>query len=266
MIAEPFPVRDTLVDIRRIGPTGEGGLSCRRVQLHPETAADNHIVCFLPWLFSYARSADAGLIPPGCLLAYEMPHAIVSSSPDKSVDALHVVVDDFLTMMNKLQLDPAKLILVGLSIGNFAATYIANKIGARLWSVAAGDRGEVLVWNSSLATGIRAQAESSGLRFDDFERTLSPFNPINNLANIGERSIFISGYFDTVVPYRCARSVALAARAHSRSARRFVLPLGHSETLVAGVKCLRLMTRVSAATVRITSQPAGSQRNMPFSQ
>jgi pimeloyl-ACP methyl ester carboxylesterase len=263
-------VRNTLVDIRRIGPMGEGGLSCRRVQLHRETASDSHIICFLPWLFSYARSADAGLIPPGCLLAYEMPHAIVSPSPDKSVDALHVIVDDFLTMMNKLQLDPDKLILVGLSIGNFAATYIANKIGARLWSVAAGDRGEVLVWNSSLATGIRAQAESSGLRFDDFEKTLSPFNPINNLENIGGRSIFISGYFDTVVPYRCARNVALAARTRNRTARRFVLPLGHSETLVAGVRCLRFMTRVSAATVQITTpqsnSPEGQPRNVPISQ
>lgn len=250
-------MRNSIVDIRRIGPKGENGLSCRRVELLGDPASNHHIICFLPWLFSYARSAEVGLIPPGCLLAYEMPHAIVSSAPAKSVDALHVVVNDFLAMMQKLQLEPAKLTLVGLSIGNFAATYIANKIGARLWSVAAGDRGEVLVWKSSLAEGIRTQAESNGLRFSDFEKTLNAFNPINNLDNIGDHSIFIAGCFDTVVPYRCARNVALAARTRNRSARRIILPFGHSGTLIAGVKYLRLKSRALART--IPAAPAQAQ-------
>jgi pimeloyl-ACP methyl ester carboxylesterase len=240
-------VDNQLFDIRRIGSMGEGGLSCRRLEFHHKRAPNRQIICFLPWLFSYARSFEAGIIPPGCLFVYEMPHAIVSASPGKSVEALHVVVQDFLALMQQRQFDPAALTLVGLSIGNFVATYLANRIGARLWSVASGDRGEVLVWNSILAEGIRKQAEANGVHYPDFEKTLNAFNPINNLDNLGDGSTFIAGRFDKIVPYRCARNVALAARSLNRTTRRIVLPLGHSGTLFAGVQYLRFMMRARNA-------------------
>ena len=246
-----------IVEIRRIGSTGDG-LSCRRVEFQQQPASGTCIVCFLPWLFSYARSLESGLIPPGCLLAYEMPHAIVSPLPAKSVDALQVVVRDFLAILHQRQLDAADVTLVGLSIGNFVATYIANQIGARLFSVASGDRGEVLVWSSPLADGIRKQAETSGLRYADFETTLNTFNPINNLDNIGDGSVFIAGRFDKVIPYRCARNVALTARAQNSTTRRIVLPLGHTSTLLAGARYLRFLTKPRAKTRASTAKEANA--------
>ncbi len=236
------------------------GLSCRRVEFSSLPASDRQIVCFLPWLFSYARSIDAGLIPAGCLLAYEMPHAIVSPSPDKSIEALQVVVRDFREFMDRRQLHPASLTLVGLSIGNFAATYIANQIGARLYSVASGDRGEELVWNSVLAKGIRAQAEARGLSYADFKTALHAFNPINNLDNLGDGSIFISGRFDRVVPYRCASTIAVTARTRNHTMRRIVLPFGHSGTLFTGIRGLHFFMRRHEVSGMLPANRAGAER------
>src|SRR5690606_17660476 len=146
-------------EVLRVKRKGRGSLLCRRVEFDAGTAGvsqSEQLVCFLPWLLSYGNCRKARLLPPNLLAAYEMPHGIVSSSPETCVAALQVVVDDFLELMLERSLQPAKLTLLGLSIGNFAATYIANMIGARLWAVAPGDRGEVLLWNSSIARGLRS--------------------------------------------------------------------------------------------------------------
>ncbi len=229
-----------IVDIRRIGRSGQGGLSSRRVELRGsgdgETSA---VICFLPWLFNFSRARDAGLILPQTTLAYEMPHAIVSATPEMSVEALHAVTRDFLTFIDQRRLDPSRLTLVGLSIGNFAATYIANLIGARLCAVSAADRGEDLIWSSSLAAHVRRQAEHRGIGYDDFAGILRDYNPINNLRNIQPGSTFIVGYFDKVVPYRSARNVVAQARNDIKSIRSAILPFGHSGTLYGGIRYLR---------------------------
>lgn len=228
-------------DVFRVKRKGRGSFVCRRVEFGSRADAPGaeQLVCFLPWLLSYGNCRDARLLPPNVLAAYEMPHAIVSPSPETCIEALHIVVDDFLDFMQERSLDPGKLTLLGLSIGNFAATYIANMIGARLWAIAPGDRGEVLLWNSSIATGLRKQAESRGYSYADFEAALQPFNPINNLRNIRSGSTFIAGRFDSVVPYRSALNVAAEARSCNPATRSLVLPLGHSGTLFAGVQFLR---------------------------
>lgn len=230
-------------EVLRLGRTDRCSLSCRRIEVHsddPQTSDGEQIVCFLPWLLSYAQCQDARLLPPGTTIAYEMPHAIVSPSPATSVQALRIVVDDFLQVMQQRKLEPARLTLMGLSIGNFAATYLANLIGARLWAIASGDRGEALIWSSSFAAGVRRLAEARGYGYADFKAALREFNPINNLRNIGAGSIFIAGRFDRVVPYRSAMNIVNEARNHNPATRSIVMPFGHSGTLFAGVQYLRL--------------------------
>lgn len=228
--------------VLRVSRKGRGSLTCRRVELvsgNPGSSGEQ-VICFLPWLLDYDQCREARLLPPHVLAAYEMPHGIVSPSPSTSIEALNLVVGDFLELLQERRLDPANITLLGLSIGNFAAVYLANMIGARLWAIAPGDRGETLIWTSSIAAGLRQKAEASGVGFADFGAALSKFNPINNLRNLRAGSTFVAGRFDTVVPYRLARQVAAAARTQNPGTRSFVLPLGHAGTLFAGVQLLRL--------------------------
>lgn len=236
-------MRNECCDVLRVSRKGRGSLTCRRVELashQDRRPGGEQIVCFLPWLLGYHQCREARLLPHNVLAAYEMPHGIVSPSPSTSIEALQLVVDDFLELMQERSLDPATLTLLGLSIGNFAATYLANMIGARLWAIAPGDRGEALIWTSSIAAGLRQRAEAQGYGFADFGAALSQFNPINNLRNLRAGSTFIAGRFDTVVPYGSARRVAAVARTHNPATRSIVLPLGHAGTLFAGVQLLRL--------------------------
>lgn len=230
-------------EVVRLGQGDRCSLSCRRIEARPSASHSTdgeQIVCFLPWLLNHAQCREARLLPPETWIAYEMPHAIVSPSPENSVQALRIIVDDFLQLIDQRKLDPARLTLLGLSIGNFAATYLANLTGARLWSIASGDRGEVLLWSSAYASGVRRQAEARGYGFADFAAALRDFNPINNLRNIAAGSTFIAGRFDRVVPYRSAMNVAAEARSHNPATCSIVLPLGHTGTLFAGVQYLRL--------------------------
>lgn len=236
-------MRNDQCEALRVSRKGRGSLSCRRFEpgaVQGRDPAGEQVVCFLPWLLGYHQCREARLLPPNVLAAYEMPHGIVSPCPSTSIEALQLVVDDFLELMRERDLDPANLTLLGLSIGNFAATYIANLIGARLWAIAPGDRGEALIWTSSIAAGLRKQAEARGYSFSDFGAALREFNPINNLHNLKAGSTFVAGRFDSVVPYRSAMKVTAAARAHNPATRSIVLPLGHSGTLFAGVQFLRL--------------------------
>jgi len=236
-------VRYDCCETLRVSRRGRGSLSCRRVELTPSKdngSGDEQIVCFLPWLLDYRQCREARLLPPNVLAAYEMPHGIVSPRPSTSIEALQLVVGDFLELMQERSLDPARLTLLGLSIGNFAATYLANMLGARLWAIAPGDRGETLIWTSSIAAGLRQRAEASGYGFNDFGAALAEFNPINNLRNIRAGSTFVVGRFDKVVPYRSAMKVAAEASTHNPATRSIVLPLGHAGTLFAGVQLLRL--------------------------
>ena len=229
-----------ILDIRRIGRARQGRLTSRRDELRRVHDRDDFaVICFLPWLFSFARARDAGLVLPQTALAYEMPHAIVSATPELSVEALHVVARDFLDFIEQRRLDPSKLTFVGLSMGCFAATYIANLVGARLCAVGAADRGEELIWSSSLAAHIRRQAEHRGIRYNDFAGVLRDYNPVNNLRNIRPGSTFIAGYLDKVVPYASARNVVAQARSDIKSIRSIVLPFGHSGTLYGGIRYLR---------------------------
>lgn len=233
-------------EVLRLGRRDRWGLSCRRIEMQagkPQQAEGEQIVCFLPWLLSYAQCRDARLLPPQAWIAYEMPPAVVNPSPVTSIQALRIIADDFLKLMDQRKLDPAKLTLLGLSIGNFAATYLANLVGARLWSIASGDRGEVLLWSSTYASGVRMQAEARGYSFADFAAALRDFNPINNLRNIAAGSIFIAGRFDRIVPYDSAKKVAAEARSHNPATSSIVLPFGHNGTLFAGVQYLRLRSK-----------------------
>ena len=234
------------VEAHRIGRRGHSGLNCRRIEVHATERGSferEQVVCFLPWLLGYERCREAGLLPPDVTIAYEMPYAIVSPCPTVSIQALQVVVEDFLHLFEQRRLDPARLTLMGLSIGNFAAIYLANMLGAQVWAIAPGDRGEVLIWTSSLAVSVRRLAKARGYTYSDFKSALNELNPINNLRNIGSGSTFVAGRIDTIVPYRSAINIAAEAQRYNPQIRSIVVPLGHSGTLFAGVQSYRYMGR-----------------------
>lgn len=171
-------------------------------------------IVFLPWCMPYRLAMARRIVPENYLACYEMPRAIVSSEPELCIRALHAVVDDATRSFERSRLTPDQLLVVGLSIGNAAATMFANRIGARLCSVASADRGDLTLWESPASRHVKAHAEEKGYRVDDFTRALDGHHTIDHLDNLAPGSRFVIGLQDELLPE--ARREGLVAAVKKR--------------------------------------------------
>lgn len=170
------------------------------------------LICFLPWRMPYRLAQVSRIVPPNFLACYEMPRAIVSSEPELCVRAVDAVVEDAMYIVDRARLDPAQLLVVGLSIGTAVATVLANRIGARLCSIASADRGDLTLWESPASAEVKKLAEAKGYRLSDFTRALAGLHTIENLANLAPGSRFVFGLKDELIPE--ARRQGLIAAVH----------------------------------------------------
>ena len=123
-------------------PSDDQSLTFRRINGRPSSS----VIYFLPWCTSFRLAYHVGLIPLDYLACYEMPPAIVSSQPDLCVQAMLSLIADAEQLLMAHEVRGADAVIVGLSVGTFPATYLANRIGARLCSVASVDRADLAVW------------------------------------------------------------------------------------------------------------------------
>jgi pimeloyl-ACP methyl ester carboxylesterase len=169
-------------------------------------------ICFLPWLMPYRLAMATRMVPREFLACYEMPRAIVSSEPMLCVAAVEAVVSDAIDLVQLKRLDPSRVLVVGLSIGNAAATIFANRIGARLYSIASADRGDLTLWESPASRQVRVRAEGKGYRLQDFTEALEGLHTVENLGNLAPGSRFIVSLGDELIP--AARRDGLVSAVH----------------------------------------------------
>jgi len=199
--------------------------------------ADGTVICCLPWRMPYRLAKAAGLVPRrGLLACYEMPQAIVSSEPELCIRSLNAVLEDAKRVFWRSRLGADQLLVVGLSIGNAAATLFANALGARLCSIASADRGDLTLWESPASRGVRMEAEARGYTLGDFTRALAGFHTVDNLANLAPGSRFVIGLRDEFVPK--ARREGLVAAVHRTlpAAEVTYVDAGHIGTMMDAVR------------------------------
>lgn len=195
------------------------------------------VICCLPWLMPYRLAMAAGLVPRRHLLAcYEMPQAIVSSEPELCIRALNGVVDDALRVLGRSGLMPEQVLVVGLSIGNAAATRFANTIGARLCSIASADRGDLTLWESPASRFVKERAEAKGYRLADFTKALAGFHTVDNLANLAPGSRFIVGLRDEFIPKPRRDGLVSAVHRALPAAEITYIDSGHIGTMIETVR------------------------------
>lgn len=197
------------------------------------------IICCLPWRMPYRLALASRIVPRNFLACYEMPRAIVSSEPELCVRAVHAVVEDATRIFARTRLEPAQLLVVGLSIGNAVATVLANRIGARLCSVASADRGDLTLWESPASAQVKKLAETKGYRIADFTRALHGLHTVENLRNLAPGSRFVVGLKDEVIPEPRREGLITAVRRHLPAAEITYVDAGHfgtmSETVRSGL-------------------------------
>lgn len=196
-------------------------------------AADGTIVCCLPWQMPFKLAKAAGLVPrTGLLACYEMPQAIVSSEPARCVSAVHAVVDDAIELVRQRGVPPGQLLVIGLSIGNATATVLANRLGARLYSIASADRGDLTLWESPASRHVREKAEAKGYGLSDFTDALAGLHTVENLEHIAPGSRFFVGLRDEFIPEPRRRGLISAVSHTLPAAEISYVDAGHIGTML----------------------------------
>src|SRR5262249_15322028 len=132
--------------------------------------------------------------------AYEMPSGLASSEPRLCLEAMLALVGDAERLLNDSGIAGSDAVIVGLSAGNYPATYLANRIGAHLCSVASTDRVDLLIWESPAASLIRRRASQKGYGLSHYAEALDGSHPAQNLTGLAANSVFIVGGRDPFIP------------------------------------------------------------------
>jgi pimeloyl-ACP methyl ester carboxylesterase len=202
------------------------------------------IIYFLPWNTPFWLARRIGLICGDFTACYELAPALVSSEPTRSVAALKKVTDDAEALLDSLKLVGRSIGVVGYSLGTYPATYLANRLRARLYSVAPADRGDLMIWESPAARPVRERALAKGYGLEDYKQAMSGYNPIDNLQSLEAGSAFIVGSSDPFVPAQRSHALIDAVRRNCRTARILETGRGHVSTLLAGARYLRRELRL----------------------
>ena len=235
-----------LLLLRRGVPSDDRTLTFRRI----DGQTTSKVVYFLPWNTPFYVARHAGLIPFEFLACYEMPPAIVSSTPELSVEALHRLVHDAEALLADRGVCKASAIIVGLSVGTYPATFLANRIGARLCAVAAADRADLMLWQSPAARLVKRRSMQRGLELSHFTRIMSGYHPVQNLVGIATNSMFILGKRDPFIPSRRSTGLLRAIRRHAPKASVIKFDAGHVKTMMMSARCQQAMLGLQQAGAR----------------
>jgi hypothetical protein len=211
---------------RRVAANDEA-IAFRRVDGTPTS----RIIYFLPWHTSYRLARCAGLLPLPFMACYEMPEGIVSAQPRTCRAALDGIVRDACQLMTQHGQNPRDICLVSFSIGTFPASVIAGLLRARLFAIAAADRGDLMLWESAAVAEIKSRAMAANLTPADFAAVLDGLNPVDALAQIRSGSIFLMGRRDPFIPSARRDALISAARRHGHQVVE--LDCGHVGAMVA---------------------------------
>jgi pimeloyl-ACP methyl ester carboxylesterase len=235
-----------LLLLRRGIPADDRTVAFRRV----DGNSASKVIYFLPWHTPLAFARQAGFAPLDFLACYEMPPAIVSSDPALCRQSMLGLVSDAERLLAECGLPGRDAVIVGLSIGTYPATYLANKIGARLCSVASADRGDVAIWDSPATRIVRRRAMEKGFRQEHYAEAFSGTHPSENLTGIAPGSMFVMGRRDPYVPPRCKTGLLRAIEMHAPRAQVIQLDAGHFKTMMVSGRHQRRMPGVEAARAR----------------
>ena len=254
-----------LVDLfllRRGIPADDRTLAFRRIDGDPAS----NVIYFLPWHTPFAFARHAGFVPLNFLACYEMPNAIVSSEPELCAQAmLGLVADAGRLLVDRGVAEDA--LIVGLSVGSYPATYLANRIGARLCSVASADRGDLAIWESPATHIIKRRAVNKGYQLSDYSQALFGTHPVENLVNIAADSLFVMGDRDPYVPQACKAGLLRAIETDVPGAQVIRLNAGHFKTLAASARYQRRMLGIEDSKAWQLRMPSLSlpQLTLPWS-
>src|SRR6185295_18085511 len=149
-----------------------------------------------------------------------------------SVEAMRRLVDDAQELLADRGVRAKQALIVGLSVGTYPATFLANRIGARLCAVAPADRADLMLWQSPAARLVKRRGLQRGLRLAHCSKVMRGCHPAPNLAGLASNSIFVMGQRDPFIPPRRSAGLLAAIERWAPKARVIKLDAGHVKTMI----------------------------------
>lgn len=259
-----FDLVDMLL-LRRGIPADDRSLAFRRTDGNPSSK----VIYFLPWHTPFGIARGAGFLPLDFLAAYEMPPAIVSSEPARCVEAMAALAADAERLLDAHRVPGKDAVIVGLSVGSYPATCLANRIGGRLCAVASADRADLVIWESFATRIIKHRAVQKGYDLPHYSKALLGTHPADNLRGLAPNSLFVFGRRDPFVPGARTNGLLRALDMHAPRAHVAKIHGGHFKTLVASGRYQRALAGVSPARtrwqVRLPATFSAAQSRIPKS-
>jgi pimeloyl-ACP methyl ester carboxylesterase len=246
-----------LILLKRGIPADDQTLVFRRIDGNPQS----RVIYFLPWHTPYRFARHFGFMPLDFLAAYEMPPAIVSSEPARSVQAALGLLADAESTLLGHGIDPKDALIIGLSVGAYTATLLANRHGARLCAVTGADRADLMVWESPAARLIKRRALQKGYALSHYTEAMRGLNPAENLAHIANGSIFVLGTRDPFVPAKRSAAWISAIERFQPSATLIKVDAGHVRTLAMCKAAQQEFAGARPAARWRAGRPASVDRN-----
>jgi pimeloyl-ACP methyl ester carboxylesterase len=120
-----------------------------------------------------------------------MPPSIVSSEPALCVEAMLGLVADAQEVLTTHGVAGKDALIVGLSVGSYAATYLGSQIGSRVCVVASADRGDLVIWESFATRIVKHRAMLKDHGIADYSVALSGTHPAENLRGLAPNSLLV---------------------------------------------------------------------------
>ncbi len=237
-------------------PPDDCTLTFRRIDGNP----NSKVIYFLPWHTPHYVARHIGLTPLEFLACYEMPPASVSSIPELSARAMRGLVEDAEALLADRKIYGPDVLVVGLSLGTYPATVLANRIGARLCAVAPADRADLMLWESPAARLIKRRAVQRGLRLAHFVKAMRGWHPAHNLSGIAPDSVFVMGERDPFIPPRRSAGLLQAIERVVPKARVFKVAAGHVKTMLSSASHQCQMVGVAIPGWRLRLPPLGREQ------
>jgi len=164
---------------------------------------DETWVCFLPWRNTFDESRKHHLLPTtGLVVAYEGPVSLVGTDALETKKSLVNLVDNFDKFFNENGTLRDNMNVLGISVGNLPAFYIANRFNARrLVSICPGARLGENIYRGIATQEVRKRAEERYPSHEDYDEILEGMNPIDNISNLPKGEIYVElGGYDKYIP------------------------------------------------------------------
>jgi hypothetical protein len=157
-----------------------------------ENGSDELWLCFLPWHMNIKFAEKIGLFPKdkNLIVAWKF-NCLMNEDPHETLKNLKSIEKRISREVKKFK-GKKKMCVLGISLGNYPAVYMANRLKTeKMVLVAPGDKLGMCIFTGDKTKKLASKIIKRRCSIKSYDRVLKGTNPIENLKNLPTGNIFV---------------------------------------------------------------------------